>query len=188
MESTVEKKLSLKFQLKSVVQRARWAGKNFSCNIKRVPVIFGITEFRCNNFTEKLSAVRLTPAQPRHHSFFYVPISFCIRTMLYSLMYFFYARSRSYVAHVFFAFYRRNSIIVKTLSCDLAISYAFLSRMLFWRIKQIFRFKGNSAFNNFYHVSREQNCFVVNYTLLYYSNILRRYLFFIKKARNLFVL
>lgn len=132
-------------------RRANGEGRNFfPRNVKRVPVIFGVTEFCCNNFAEKLSAVRLALTRTRHislslarslsdslfSSLFYVRTSFRIRTVLYPLtcfvpfsfsflFFWLYSRPRSYVARVFFPFCRRNSIAPLKLHRDPAIPYTF---------------------------------------------------------------
>jgi len=97
IKSTAEKKTFIEISVEKCCTTFSLSEKEFfSRNVKRVPVIFGITEFRCNNFTEKLSAVRLAPAQPCHYSFFYVLHSaFALCSILSCTL--FYARSRSYV-------------------------------------------------------------------------------------------
>lgn len=73
MELAVRKKVPLKFQSGSIAQcepvEPIARTKIFSRSAKRVPVIFGVTEFRRNNSTEKLSAVRANSrARFRHLS------------------------------------------------------------------------------------------------------------------------
>lgn len=90
-----------------------------------MPVIFGVTEFHCNNFAEKLSAVRLAPARPHRLSVFtFVPHSTFAPCSIHSCIFFMLDLDR--MSRTCFSRFSTEILSLLKLYRDPTISYVYI--------------------------------------------------------------